>query len=174
MQIAVKNDQTPKRRVAGEQGSVLKSGHGAFTLLEIMIVVAIIGLVMAMSAPSFVRINRREGMQRGLNDFFEACRVARANAIMSGQVAELVVHPKTRQFEVTGSTSYSATFPDNVWIELLGVNFIELQNADSARVKFQPNATCDEFTMVLMSDDHQAQKISLEVMTGLVDLEVIR
>lgn len=139
-----------------------------------MIVVAIIGVVMAMGIPSFVGSFRRQGMSKAMYDFMEAARLARANAILSGQPAELVIHPQDKRFEVTGPTSFSATFPDNVWIELLGVNFIELQGAQEARVKFQPNATCDEFTMVLMSDDHQARKVSLEVVTGLVDVEEVR
>ena len=162
----------PERRSVSVQR--LKKG---FTLLEIMIVVALIGIVMAMGIPSFTRIRQREGMQRGVADFFEACRQVRANAIISGQPAELVIHPKSKRFEVTGPTPYSGQFPDNVWIELLGVNFVEMQNADDAHVKFQPNATCDECTMILMSTDQSGQhgrKITFEVVTGLVDVEDIK
>src|SRR5689334_18286813 len=109
MQIAVTQDREKEVGVR----AIGTKGRKGFTLLEIMIVVAIIGLVMAMSAPSFVRMNRKEGMQRGLGDFYEACRIARANAIMSGQPTELIIHPKTREFEATGTTPFSATLPDN-------------------------------------------------------------
>ncbi len=160
--------------VPGQRSNSDKRPKHAFTLLEIMIVVLLIGIIMAMAAPSFVGPRSGNGMNRGLSDFFEACRLARANAIISGQPSELVIHPKTKRFEVTGPNPFAAEFPPNVWIELMGVNFIEMQNAEEARVKFQPNATCDEFTMVLMSDDHHGRKISLEVVTGLVDSEDIR
>jgi prepilin-type N-terminal cleavage/methylation domain-containing protein len=37
---------------------------GAFTLIEIMVVVAIVGLTVTMGFPSFVRVLRREGMPK--------------------------------------------------------------------------------------------------------------
>ena len=39
---------------------------------------------------------------------------------------------------------------------------------------FYGNGTSDEFTIVLTSDEHKAMKISLEVVTGLADVEVLR
>lgn len=143
----------------------------AFTLMEIMVVVGLMAIVMAVGIPAFVRTMRKEGMQRGVSDFVDACRQVRANAILSGKMQELIIHPKTGQFEVTGPTAYSSTFPDNVHIDILGVNFVELQEEEEAHIKFQPGATCDEFTMVLSSPGHAQEQISLEVVTGLVSVE---
>ena len=143
----------------------------AFTLIEIMIVVAIMGLIMAMGIPSLARSMRKEGMRKAVSDMVEACSGARAAAILSGQPAELVIRPQDRT--ISGGT-FSATLPDNVAIEILGVNFIELQEADEARVRFYGNGTSDEFTIVLTSDENKAMKISLEVVTGLADVELIR
>ena len=44
----------------------------AFTLIEIMIVVAIIGIVMAMGVPSVVRTMEKEGMRKAISDIVEA------------------------------------------------------------------------------------------------------
>ncbi|MEO5803053.1 MAG: prepilin-type N-terminal cleavage/methylation domain-containing protein [Verrucomicrobiota bacterium] len=142
----------------------------AFTLVEIMIVVAIIGIIMAMGIPSIVRSMRKEGIRKAVSDLVEACSAARAAAILSGNTSDLVIHP---QDGTISGGSFSATLPENVWIEILGVNFIQFEEAEEARVHFYPNGTSDEFTIVLKSDEQKAQKISLEVVTGLADVEML-
>ncbi len=143
----------------------------AFTLIEIMIVVAIIGVIMTMSVPSIVRSLRKEGMRKAVSDLTEACNAARAAAIISSKTSDMVIRPKDRT--VTGG-SFSGGFPEEVSIQILGVNFIELQDADEARVHFYPNGTSDEFTIILQSTEMEVRKITLEVVTGLSDVEVIR
>ncbi len=143
----------------------------AFTLIEIMIVVAIIGVIMTMGVPSIVRSLRKEGMRKAVSDLMEACNAARADAIISAKTSDMVIRPQDRT--ITGG-KFSATLPENVFIQILGVNFIELQDADEARVHFYLNGTSDEFTILLQSDQMEARKITLEVVTGLADVEVIR
>jgi prepilin-type N-terminal cleavage/methylation domain-containing protein len=46
----------------------LNSRHGAFTLVEIMIVVAIIALLAAIAVPGFLRARKRSQASRILND----------------------------------------------------------------------------------------------------------
>lgn len=144
--------------------------QSAFTLIEVMVVVAIIGIVMAMGIPSIVKGMRKEGMRKASSDLVEACNKARATAILSGTTSEMVIRPLDG---VVSAGEFSETFPGNVWIEILGVNFVELQEADEARVRFYPNGTSDEFTVVLR-DEEKAQKISLEVVTGLAIVEVLQ
>lgn len=143
----------------------------AFTLIEVMVVVAVIGIIMAMGIPSIVRGMRKEGMRKASSDLVEACNAARAKAILNGTTADLVVRP----FDGTVSGGeFTATFPNNVGIELLWVNFANYLEADSAIVRFYPNGTSDEFTIVLNSDESKPQKISLEVVTGLAIVEVMQ
>jgi hypothetical protein len=75
---------------------------------------------------------------------------------------------------MVGRMIYSARLPENVGIELLGVNFVELQDAEEARVWFFPNGMSDEFTVVLRSDRDEWRQISLEVVTGLAEVTVIK
>ena len=46
----------------------IRSGKGAFTLVEIMIVVAIIGLLAALAVPGFVRARKQSQGRRIIND----------------------------------------------------------------------------------------------------------
>ncbi len=66
---------------------------GGFTLIEIMMVVAIIGLTLTMGIPSFVRVLKKEGMRKAESDLLEACEEARRAAIMNNQTTDLVFHP---------------------------------------------------------------------------------
>src|SRR4051794_19738219 len=105
----------------------------AFTLIEVMVVVAIIGIIMAMGIPSIVHTMRKEGMRKAVSDLVDACNEARATAILTGSKSDLVIRPQ--EGKISGGT-FSATFPENVWIEILGVNFIQFEEADEARVHF--------------------------------------
>jgi prepilin-type N-terminal cleavage/methylation domain-containing protein len=175
-------------------------GTPAFTLVEIMIVVAILAIVLAAGIPAFVTAMRQEGMRRAVTEVTDACGFARAQAILHGRPAMLRIRPGEGVFEVpaggrvdgegpgqneqggdyprngsmVGRMIYSARLPENVGIELLGVNFVELQDAEEARVWFFPNGMSDEFTVVLRSDRDEWRQISLEVVTGLAEVTVIK
>lgn len=177
----------------------------AFTLVEIMIVVAILGIVLGMGIPSMFRAMNREGIRAATADVLEACAKARSAAILSGSMVELVIVPETRQFslqvgaapvepesvldarpELDGLAAeeapaprpaiapFSVTLSDAIAIELLDLNFVEQKDAPQARVRFHPNSTSDEFTIVLRSKNDEWRKISLEVTTGLATMELIK
>ena len=69
----------------------------AFTLIEIMIVVSIMGLVMTMSVPIVYKLWRKAPMRQAVKDIVEVLSHARARAILHGQVTEVVFHPRQNQ-----------------------------------------------------------------------------
>ena len=70
----------------------------------------------------------------------------------------------------TSGGIFSGKISDKIVIEMIDINFVEHRDADVARVRFYPNGTSDEFTIVLHGDNDQWRKISLEVVTALPDL----
>jgi prepilin-type N-terminal cleavage/methylation domain-containing protein len=149
------------------------SRHG-FTLIEIMMVVAIIGLTLTMGIPSFVRVLKKEGMRKAESDLLEACQDARRAAIVNNQTTDLVFHPLEGSFEVPGSFE-KATLPNDILIDIMGVNFIQVEKADRASVHFFPNGTSDEFTIVIRAaSDGVTRKISLDTVTALPVVEVVK
>ena len=172
----------------------------AFTLIEIMMVVAIIGLMMTIGVPASLRTTRQEPMRKAVNDVMEICSHARAQAVLQGVTTTVVFHPQSRQVALAGvetadsvdgsaqsvvptgeskppasgtSSLNSTQFADGITIDMLDINLLEYKDADEARVRFFPNGTSDEMTLVLHSGD-QYLKITLEVTTGLASVEVIR
>ena len=172
----------------------------AFTLIEIMMVVAIMGLMMTIGVPAILRTTRQEPMRKAVNDVMEICSHARAQAVLQGMTTMVVFHPQSRQVALAGvetanppdssspsdapmseskpstagaSLLNSTQFADSITIDMLDINLLEYKDADEARVRFFPNGTSDEMTLVLHSGD-QYLKITLEVTTGLASVEAIR
>ena len=165
----------------------------AFTLIEIMIVVAIIGLIAAMGVPSILQTFRKEGMRKTLSDVQQMLSDARARAIFSRRTTQVVFHPAEKRLEIAAApadaspaplagapaknsestprpslpiTQGSVVLPNNVDIAMLDINLLDYGASEVASVRFFPNGTCDELTLVLHSGD-EWQKITLEFSTAL-------
>ena len=63
----------------------------------------------------------------------------------------------------------SLVLPDNVDIAMLDINLLDYGASEVAYVRFFPNGTCDELTLVLHSGD-EWQKITLEFSTALATI----
>ena len=185
--------------MTGPKPKTIPGSPNGFTLIEIMVVVGILGLVLAMGMPPFIRSLKKDPLQQAISDIEEGCTKARALAILHGVPAEFIVRSdgqlsvaevpgeRTQTGEAggfrTGSASqssgvaaptFSAHFPsDVVGVRMLYVNLKDqLQSAES-HVRFYPNGTSDEFTVVLETG-RAVRKLSLECVTGLPRVEVIQ
>ncbi|MGD0252037.1 MAG: prepilin-type N-terminal cleavage/methylation domain-containing protein [Verrucomicrobiota bacterium] len=148
---------------------------GAFTLIEVMIVVAIMGLIAAMGVPSILQTFRKEGMRKAVSDVKNVCDEAQMRAILQNQTTAIVFYPPERRFEVEGGAGgknassgrvTSSTLPDGVEIAMLDINLQDYGASKSARVFFYPDGTSDEMTLVLLSQGDR-RKVTLEFSTGL-------
>ncbi len=64
----------------------------AFTLFELMVVIAILGIIATISMPSLIHSMRKRPMRKATEDLQEACRYARLKAVIEGRTAEIVFH----------------------------------------------------------------------------------
>src|SRR5260370_24311140 len=176
----------------------------AFTLIEIMVVVAIIAIVMTIGIP-FMKYTfvGGEGIDKAVRDVKEACSNARANAILNGVETDLVIRPFDKRLEVVpggsrrvpekdqlsspsvsgeewrmpepaapgGAAVFTVKLSAKVMIQGLGVNGEDWTEDEVARVRFYPNGTSDEMSMVLISDKMEQRNVWLEVVTRLPDVE---
>jgi prepilin-type N-terminal cleavage/methylation domain-containing protein len=167
--------------------------HRAFTLVEIMVVIGIMGIVLGMGVPSILRALQKEGLRKAVSDVQDLCNTARARAIFSSETTALVFHPLERRFEIgsagsaepaqaqpggfavekarSAGSGQAGRLPDDISIEMLDINLLEYRESDVARVRFFPNGTSDEMTLILLSSKHERCEISLEITTGLASVE---
>jgi len=167
------------------------SNRRAFTLIELMVVVAIIGLIMAFGGPSLYRMMKKEGMRKAVDELEQVCRAARGRAILSGQTVLLEFRPLERSFQIVGGASApaaapqdgfeapptpsqpaggqisSGTLPEGITFEMLDINLFSYRESDFARIRFFPNGTCDECRLVIVSQGDDWRGIELENTTGV-------
>jgi prepilin-type N-terminal cleavage/methylation domain-containing protein len=160
----------------------------AFTLIELMMVVAIMGLIMATGVPAILSITREAPLRKAVNDMMEICSHARAQAILGGQTTTIVFHPRVRQVALGGAVASGPSAPatrvgkaavnattidSSVVIEGLGINNFDYTDSEEARVRFFANGTSDDMTLVLSSNG-EYRKITLEVTTALATVGSVR
>ena len=185
MKLPIADDRlpmTPKRRrdrffsIANRQSPI---GNAAFTLIEIMIVVAIIGLFAAMGVPSIAKALQKDGMRKAVSDFEDVCFSAREQAIITNQKVAVVIYPRERRFGVEGTAAGNAgtvvnthsgktlvaTLPDGIQFGMLDIFRQDYVQSDWAKIFFNPDGTCDEAVVVLIGKGG-ARKITLEYATG--------
>jgi prepilin-type N-terminal cleavage/methylation domain-containing protein len=159
-----------RRRTTGHSGKAGgDTGRRAFTLVELMIVVAIMGLVVGVGIPAMFRMAEKDALRSTVTAMMEACQAARAQAILTGQAQTLMLRPRERAFDAPGKGSF--VVPQEVGIDALEVNFVDVREFDSAPVRFYPNGTSDEFTVVFSSARHEQRFIELDCITALPRLE---
>jgi len=179
---------------SGNRSPVTHYWSLGFTLIEIMIVVAIMAIVMTMSVPIVYKTWRKAPMRKAVNDVVEVCSHARARAIMQGVMTEVVIHPKENRLGLGGAASpprsageagaapeisapgasgsgLSAQLSDRIIIETLDINMsgVEYNDAEVAKIRFYPNGISDEMRMILF-DGQERFGIELEITTGLASV----
>ncbi|MBN2507874.1 MAG: type II secretion system protein [Verrucomicrobia bacterium] len=123
------------RQPRGQAGSAAPAPGGrragAFTLIELMVVVGIISIVMTISIPSIYRRLHPESMQKAVSDLMEACSHARANAILNGQPTDLVIRADDNSISVQPAGGAGRTRavdgPDVVQHRNRGVDYAEFR-----------------------------------------------
>lgn len=156
--------------------------RSAFTLIEIMLVVGILAVLLGVTVPSFYQSLKKEPMRKALTGVADACEMARAQAILRGGVVSVNFQPQERTYSVGGGglsggrpgATGSGTIADSIMVEMLDVNLVEFREAEVARVRFFPNGTCDEFTLILRSSRNEWYKLTLEPTTGMVSVGDVR
>ena len=159
-----------------------------------MIVIAIIGIFLTIGIPSLSRAFDRDDLSRAVHDTIEGCKTARDRAILQGvpwafivrEDGTLNVQPvpqedrnrrATTQGMTQGNSGEAKNLPaapysgfprklgEDVMVQMIDVNFISHMELPEARVRFFPNGTADEFTVVYMWKGRQ-RNVTIDVVTG--------
>src|SRR5208337_3926596 len=102
---------TGPRLTRSRHPSPVPRRSSAFTLIELMVVIAIIGLIAAMGVPSIFQVVRKEGMRRAVSDVEQLLGDARARAIYGGHTVRVVFHPAEKRLEMADAPTDAAPGP---------------------------------------------------------------
>jgi prepilin-type N-terminal cleavage/methylation domain-containing protein len=146
--------------------------NNAFTLIEIMLVVIIIGIVLAMAAPNFSKGYSRFQLKSTADDLLSVSRWAQAMAIGQERIYALSFSSDHRSYKlmrvksddendvqedsfepVNGTLGRMHTIPDTIRLD-----------TQDERIEFYPDGTIDPATIQLDSPDQKTVLSSTEVL----------
>ena len=111
-------------------------GHLGFTLAEIVVVLALLGIMAAVAVPAFTRLDAEDDATRGAADVVRVLHAARRMALERAVTATVLVDPTNRHYWV--SLGDSTGQADSGTLDLArGVTL--LGPVPRARFVFQPN-----------------------------------
>ena len=172
--------------------------QAGFTLFELMIVAAIILLVLSWGMPNMLRAVQKQGMNKAVADLMEGCKQARAYAILTGEPSELVIRAEDGQMIVRKASGprlmrqsggqavgvsgagkamegklsgFRRAFDEDIALETFDVNFLDQMQFPEGIVRFYPNGTSDELTIVLLSTNNERRQVSLDPVTAVASME---
>ena len=156
----------------------------AFTLVEIMVVVAVMGLLLGISIPAFRNITKKAPLEQGVSDVESLCRQARAEAIVGQQAMDVVFNESEEIVALTAAarvinapdpftglmikTTEETQLIDQVALEV-DLQIIEPEpdefTLDEIRIRFYPNGTSETLALRVAGDD-EAYLLTLDPVTG--------
>lgn len=156
-------------------GSTPISRQLGFTLMEVMIVVAIIGLVAAMGMPSIVRSMQKEGMRKAVDQIEGAFNTARARAVFSGHTVAVTFYLRERRFAAEGELgkgesesgwSSSGKLPDGIDFAMFDIYHQDFSESEWAKIFFNADGTCDDGVVISLIGRGQKKFITLDYATS--------
>ena len=154
--------------VADAQGHTILSQAGrvkGFTLLELVVAIAIVALVLGVSAPSMQRLYQSAQYHGAVNDVVTLLSSARYSAIRKGRNEDVLINPETRII-VVGKKEQP--LPKNLQVEVLGAR--ELNRGGAGVIRFYADGSSSGGYVKLQNDSGMGVQVEVDWLLGRVTL----
>lgn len=111
----------------------MRAGRG-FTLLEVMVALAIVAVVLAVSVPAMQNFYESSRYRAAIGDVVSLLGSARHTAIRTGREQDVFIYPRERKISAGNATR---VLPEGVRLEVLGS--AELNEDDAGVIRFYPD-----------------------------------
>lgn len=138
---------------------------GGFTLLELIMALAIAALVVGVSAPAMQRLYQSSQYRGAVNDVVAVLSSARHFAIRSGENSDVRINPDTRKLQHGDKTTL---LPGNVELEVLGAR--ELNRDGAGVIRFYPDGGSSGGYVQLTHKNGMSVQIAVDWLLGRVSL----
>ena len=143
------------------------------TLIEVLVVMAIIGLILGISIPSFTRYSQQARLQATVRQVMALVSLARQAAISSHEDHAVVLDAEQELLQVINRQTGEALerrvkIPESVEIEMLTAS----EPADPPELVFRPTGSLSgRTTSLVISQDRHRRTVTVAGVTGAISLQ---
>ena len=167
--------------------------NAGFTLVEIMVVVAIMGLLLGLAMLNFRAISQKEPLEQAVSDVEGLCRRARTEAIVKSRPMDLTINSGTGQLLLSSaphamnsldpetgvltSTVEDAvvvdqtSLPTDVEMEIvIPEDIMDSETPGVVVIRFYPNGTAEPLQGLIILPGEGVYTMILDPVTGRLDV----
>jgi type II secretion system protein H len=162
--------------------------NAGFTLVEMMVVVAIMGLLLGLAMLNFRAISQKEPLEQAVSDVEGLCRIARTEAIVKSRPMDLTINSETGQLllstapQATNSPDSEtgveeavvidqASLPSDVEMEIIiPEDIMDSETPGVVVIRFYPNGTAEPLQGLIMLPGEGVYTMILDPVTGRLNV----
>lgn len=140
--------------------------RGAFTLVELIVVLALVGLLAALIAPSFTRTIVSARLRSAASDVRGVLARARALAVAGARDRVVTFEPGNGTFGIDNDTVHR--LPETIRLGGAG-DPEEGRNGGEFRVRFFVDGSAQEAEIFVTAEDGGRLRVTVEPLTGIAE-----
>ncbi len=144
---------------------MLSRHQSGFTLLEIMVVLAIAGLVLGVSGPMALKLYESTQYRSAVKDVMTSLTAARYSAISSGRYVDVVTTPELRTIK---AGKKEVTLTDNVNLSVTSAQSLNQMIEGAGVIRFFPDGTSTGGSILLEHKNGNGVQLRVDWLLGSI------
>jgi general secretion pathway protein H len=151
-------------------GKAASLGEGGFTLLELVVVMALLALLMGLVLPGLMRAVKKERDRTNLRQITTVLRLARSQAATSHRRVRVFLNRENGRYWLEGSNRQG-----NLAGMRLGDTRLVWEDTDRRQgyIAFYPDGTSSGGKLVMTDLTGRVYDLEVEIITGKVTLKIV-